>query len=445
MPLDPRIPLMADQIVLPDRLAGNERRQKFQMNRMAMEAEQAAAARNAMARQRAAGVDFTDPVAAANFSGEFGDAASPYIENAGRVQTMATAQSAEARAAAEEERKHRDAGYSIIGRGLLGAQADPSDASLTAIGNGLLTAGVPQDQLDMVLGPIMRLPPEQRGGAIQQVVASNPELRAALEFVSPKPVEVNLGDRVAFIDANPNSPTYNQEVRSDAVGLNPNAPPRFLQGPEGQFVYNQETGGADPINTPDGGQLQNELTTAEQNAAAATAAAATKARANAQSGIQRSRITRNAIAAALDQTTNLSSGFVGSMTQIVPGSPAADLDARLNTIRANIAFDQLQEMRQNSPTGGALGNVSDTDMALLQSTLGSLSIRQSPEQLAESLRTIDRIVADVEAAFQADLATFGADAMSGAPAQGGGYREGEVRYNNAGDGVRYTNGQWVPL
>lgn len=431
MPLDPRIPLMADQIVLPDRLAAQQRRQQVQANRMAMEAQQATAQRNAMLRSKASLVDFTSPQQTASFA-SFGEGTEPYVENATRVQSMATAQSAQARAAAEEERKHRDEGFKLIGQGLLGALADPSDMGLTTIRSSLEAQGIPADQLEPIIGPIMRLPPGQRTGAIRQFVATNETARQALEFVSPKPVEVNLGDRVAFIDANPNSPTYNQEVRSDAVGVNPNQPVQIVQGAAGAYALPRGgegeavpvTSGGAPIGLPPaaGGQ--------------AGGRDAFRARA-AEAGLDNVAVTRGAIAAAINQATNLSSGFVGSMTERIPGSPAADLDARLNTIRANISFDRLQQMRQNSPTGGALGNVSNREMELLASTLGSLSLRQSPAQLVESLQTIDGIMQKLDAAYRADLERFGADAMGGA---GGGQTQGAPRVGTVEGGYRFTGG-----
>ena len=45
-----------------------------------------------------------------------------------------------------------------------------------------------------------------------------------LEAFSPKPTQMRLGDRVVTIDMNPNSPTYNQEIRTETMGAEPLAP-----------------------------------------------------------------------------------------------------------------------------------------------------------------------------------------------------------------------------
>lgn len=79
-----------------------------------------------------------------------------------------------------------------------------------------------------------------------------------------------------------------------------------------------------------------------------------------------------------------------------------DLAEKLNTIAGNIAFTTLNKMRQNSPTGGAVGQVSDRDMALLASVKGSLSQRQSPQQLEQTLKRLDEIYTKVEG-YDADV------------------------------------------
>lgn len=88
------------------------------------------------------------------------------------------------------------------------------------------------------------------------------------------------------------------------------------------------------------------------------------------------------------------SGLGGQLLQGVGGTAAFDLNARLETVRANIGFNKLQEMRAASPTGGALGQVSNFENRLLQSVLGSLVMGQSREQMLEQL-------ANIEATFNA--------------------------------------------
>lgn len=80
----------------------------------------------------------------------------------------------------------------------------------------------------------------------------------------------------------------------------------------------------------------------------------------------------------------------GSMLSSVPGTNARDLQSKLETIKANLGFDRLQQMRESSPTGGALGAVAVQELIALQSTVASLDPGQSPKQLTQSLDKIKK-------------------------------------------------------
>lgn len=72
----------------------------------------------------------------------------------------------------------------------------------------------------------------------------------------------------------------------------------------------------------------------------------------------------------------------------LPGSDAANAQAKLNTLKSQVAFGVLQDMRNNSKTGGALGAVSDNEIKLLQGNLTALDASQSQEQMEKSLKGI---------------------------------------------------------
>lgn len=72
----------------------------------------------------------------------------------------------------------------------------------------------------------------------------------------------------------------------------------------------------------------------------------------------------------------------------IPGTDAADAEAMLNTLKSQVAFGVLQEMRNQSKTGGALGAVSERELLLLQNNLQALEKAQSFEQMQKSLRNI---------------------------------------------------------
>ena len=95
------------------------------------------------------------------------------------------------------------------------------------------------------------------------------------------------------------------------------------------------------------------------------------------------------------------SGFVGSYLKKIPGTSATDVSALVNTIKANIGFDKLQAMRDASPTGGALGQVSNQEIDFLQSTLNNLNQNQSQEQFNKQLQILENQYLQTIAKFNA--------------------------------------------
>lgn len=97
----------------------------------------------------------------------------------------------------------------------------------------------------------------------------------------------------------------------------------------------------------------------------------------------------------IKESPTLTTGMVGQGLSNVGGTSARDLSALLGTVKANSGFDRLQQMREASPTGGALGQVSNIELGLLTSAIGSLEQSQSPEQLQDNLRRVKNIYLDI--------------------------------------------------
>jgi hypothetical protein len=114
----------------------------------------------------------------------------------------------------------------------------------------------------------------------------------------------------------------------------------------------------------------------------------------------------NKIQSTIPNVGAWTSGFIGDTAKHISGTPAADLAANLKTIKANLGFEALQEMRNNSPTGGALGSIAVQELEALQATWQNLEQSQSPEQLKENLMQLDKDVAAsrerIKAAFEKD-------------------------------------------
>jgi len=85
----------------------------------------------------------------------------------------------------------------------------------------------------------------------------------------------------------------------------------------------------------------------------------------------------------------LSTGFIGGILRGVGGTSAKTLDQLTTTIKANIGFDRLQRMRDESPTGGALGQVAVQELEALQSSLGSLDTSLDDEELIKNLNRLE--------------------------------------------------------
>ena len=93
------------------------------------------------------------------------------------------------------------------------------------------------------------------------------------------------------------------------------------------------------------------------------------------------------------EATNLvgiTTAGVGGYAAKLPATEARDLKNKLDTIKANLGFDRLQQMRDNSPTGGALGQVAVQEINALQATVASLDQMQSPAQLLAGLAKIKK-------------------------------------------------------
>lgn len=67
---------------------------------------------------------------------------------------------------------------------------------------------------------------------------------------------------------------------------------------------------------------------------------------------------------------------------------AKQMESYVNTLKANLAFDRLQKMRDASKTGGALGQVSNIELGLLQSSVATLD--PGSKNFKEQLATVRR-------------------------------------------------------
>lgn len=119
----------------------------------------------------------------------------------------------------------------------------------------------------------------------------------------------------------------------------------------------------------------------------------------------------------LEDETIPTSGLIGELTKAIPGTPAHALQQRLLTINTNTAFDFLAEMRRNSKTGGAVGQLSDSEREAMSAIHGSLEQSNRKEDLIYNLRRLqdvranagERLVSAYNEDYKQVGVTFGAD------------------------------------
>lgn len=119
------------------------------------------------------------------------------------------------------------------------------------------------------------------------------------------------------------------------------------------------------------------------------------------------------IASIRERASKLTTGFGGALSGVVPGTPAYDLKSDVETLLANAGFDRLSEMRANSPTGGALGQVSERELSLLQAAAQNLQTSQSKGQFLRNLDAFEEqrrsSLENIRKAYEEDFRRFGGE------------------------------------
>ena len=88
-------------------------------------------------------------------------------------------------------------------------------------------------------------------------------------------------------------------------------------------------------------------------------------------------------------------GALGAASALVPGTKAYDLRAHLQTVKGLIGLDKLQQMRNASPTGGALGNVTEGEHKILQNAVAALDPNMSHDEFARNLSIVKMLMSDI--------------------------------------------------
>ena len=111
--------------------------------------------------------------------------------------------------------------------------------------------------------------------------------------------------------------------------------------------------------------------------------------------LTKARMTRNTVNETIDlienNLANVDRGFfdsVGGLSQLLrflPGTEQMNLEDLVSSIKANVGFDQLLSIKA---AGSTLGQVSNIENALLQSTIANLNTLKKPEDILNALKKI---------------------------------------------------------
>lgn len=157
--------------------------------------------------------------------------------------------------------------------------------------------------------------------------------------------------------------------------------------PSGYEVFQDPTTGATQMRPIAGGP-------ADQAARAAQEASVTDRRQTERYG----NVVTEDIGRALDlieADPAFTTGVIGQALSQIGGTPANRVANLIETVESNVGFDRLQAMRESSPTGGALGSVTERELSLLTSSIGALKQSNNDQDLAYNLRRVNKIYMDI--------------------------------------------------
>lgn len=208
------------------------------------------------------------------------------------------------------------------------------------------------------------------------------------EMRAPKPQAVDLRDRSVLIDMNPQSATFKQELSSQKKGKTEHEAVMESQGQqrlglEGKRISLTEQRQGEPSDLLSPKERQ------KREAAFPQATAAIKGfEAKSQSFVNDLKALRDH--PGLPEITGMIAGRAPGVTK---NGRAAQ--ALYDKILAKGGFEALQQMREASKTGGALGNVSNQEGKQLQASFAAIDRRQDAADVKAAL---DTAIGDVEGA-----------------------------------------------
>jgi len=136
---------------------------------------------------------------------------------------------------------------------------------------------------------------------------------------------------------------------------------------------------------------------------------------------------------ALKVLSPFSSGLSG-LSAVIPGSDANELKGHIDSVKSNIGIDKLLKIKES---GAGLGQVPQSQLDMLASTLGNLDITQKTHVLKENLQRAKKIYSDIIKKAEKDLPQ---QVSNNQP------QEGQTATNpKTGQKIIFRGGQWQQI
>jgi len=228
----------------------------------------------------------------------------------------------------------------------------------------------------------------------------------ATKFNAPVPKEINLGGRVAIIDSNPQSPTFNQELSSLGTSAQPREatmPPGYRMAANGTSMEVIPGGPADAKQLAaanvklEPGQRMTSEGNIEDVPGSRLYVKNSKAHAGDSKNVQLVNATTDSTFSDIDKILDpkkaadfdANFGYGSTITSKTPG--ARDVATKLESIKAALKEAGLTLFR----SGGSIGAMTEKEWPIVQDRIASLNNSMSPDEarrtLADIKNRMDRI------------------------------------------------------
>jgi hypothetical protein len=250
-------------------------------------------------------------------------------------------------------------------------------------GDETAAANIPSDMLNAITNA-RRLGFEQQAGPGDDRTTRQKDFEYATRVLGMSPQEASEWAKAG------GGTSVSVNMGQDGTPLG--APPsnmEWARGEDGRVAMEPDpaTGYMRPIAVPiGGGPIEREAEAERQRS---------QARRNAQA-VAGTTVTQD-LGRALEILPNIANRppLVRLGLAKVPGTPEYEVSQFIESALSNVGLDRLQQMRETSPTGGALGQVPFQQQQRLEQVLGSLKLGQSAKVLEENMKRIQNIYFDI--------------------------------------------------